>query len=378
MSSSSPERKPIVSLSAGLVLLALMALLVRPGAAQDAPPTVRALVTGYGAIGYSGATTDEFGNDFTATLAPVTLFQVGSDLLVEGELEVELEESATEIHLEHAQIHYVGFDHFQLTAGMGHLPFGFWKHANWVNKMPTEPLLFEDTHGNPAANNLMPIPFDLGVRGEANFGIGDDWMGTAGLWVSQGPAPGEAHVHDDGAAADPGPESSVPSLGYGANFSDNNSDKMVGVRLRAVSSGGLMLQGSGFRARYDDAGDLSVRALSGAGVWAPGDGPVPLFDLRLEGIVFDQEFVGEGGGVESVTYSGYYAQISRRFGDFEPVVRWGQLPRKVAGGGVVVPKRRQLALGINYVMSPSVPLKVSYNIEDDRNDTFFIEWAVGF
>lgn len=383
MPRSSRLRRTVLCVKSALTVLALTAFTALPGSAQESPPTVRGVLTGYGAFGYTAVTDGDLGNNFTALLAPVTLFQVGEDLLVEGEIEIELEGNVTEVHLEHAQVHYLGFENVQFTAGMGHMPFGFWKHANWVNKMPAAPVLFEDTHGFPATDNLMPIFFDLGLKAETNFQLADGWMGTASAWVSQGPAPGDpaGHTHGgepaDGHAHDHGPTSSVPALGYGGNFSDNNSDKMVGARFRAVSSGGLIFQGSGFRAKYDEAGDLGIRGLNGAVAWAPGDGPVPRFDLRVEGTILDQEFRGPGG-VESVDYGGYYVQLSRRFGDFEPVVRWGQLPRTVAGGGVVVPKRRQLALGLNYVLSPSVPVKLAYHLEDDREDSFLIEWAVGF
>lgn len=379
MSRSSIQRRTTLAPGGGVLAIVLAVVFALPGNAQE-PPEVRGLLTGYGAVGYSATSGDDLDSDFTAFVAPVTLFQIGDDLLFESEIELEIEGSGTEVHLEHAQVHYLGLEHFQLTAGMMHMPFGFWKHSNWVNKLPAEPLLFEDTHGFPARNNLMPIPFDVGVKGEANFQLADGWMGTASAWVSQGPEPGDlaAHTHGgDGHGNESAPASSVPELGYGANFSDNNSDKMVGVRLRAVSMGGVIVQGSGFRAKYDDAGELEIRGVNGALVWTPGSGPLSPFDFRIEGTLLDQEFPG-ADGVESVDYGGYYVQLSRRFGDFEPVVRWGQLPRTVAGGGVVVPKRRQLALGLNYIVRPSVPLKVAYNLEADRDDTFLIEWAVGF
>ena len=115
-------------------------------------------------MGYAAQTEDDFEHNFISTLSSVLLYQVGPDVLFESELEFELEEAGTETHLEHAQVHYLGFEDIQLTAGMFHFPFRVWMHANWVNRMPTPPLLYEDTHGAPAQNGLMPIPFDVGVK----------------------------------------------------------------------------------------------------------------------------------------------------------------------------------------------------------------------
>lgn len=382
MRRSRPWKTPLASrgrtsVRPGQVIAAVIALslgLFGPAPAQETAPTVRAMLTGYGSVGYTAMPHGRVPNDFTASLVPVGLFQIGPDILVEGEVEAELEGNRTELHLEHAQVHYLGLENFQLSAGMGHLPFGFWNHASWVNKLPTEPLLFEDTHGFPATDGLMPIPLDVGIRGEANFQLDEGLLGTASAWISQGPAPatGETHAHGE---AEEG-ASSVPDLGYGFNFSDNNADKMTGVRLRAVAAGGLTLQASGFRALYDDADELGIRGVSGALVVAPG-GPTPRFDFRAEGILFDQDFRGPDHA-GTVMYGGYYVQLSRLFENVEPVVRWSHLPPVRAGGGHVVERRRQLSVGLNFLVTPSVPLKVAYNVELDRNDALFIEWAMGF
>lgn len=350
-------------------------------AAAQQSPSVRGLVSGYGSVGYSARPSADLENDFTSNLATVLLYQVGDDILFEGELELELEGGGTEAHLEHAQLHYLGFEHVRVTAGMFHLPFGIWMHANWVNRMPTPPLLYEDSHGAPPGEALLPIPFDVGVKASADFRLGDGWRSSATVWVSQGPASGiatHAHGEETHDATDAHePASNAPPLGYGANFEDNNSDKMVGVRLRAVSMGGLTLQGSGFRAAYDDAGDLGVYGANASLIWAPRAGRDPLFDFRAERIFLRQEYLHHAE-VETVDYGGHYLQISRRLAAFEPVVRWSHLPRAVAGHGPVVERRRQVAVGLNYWFSASVPLKLAYHFELDGSDGLFIEWAAGF
>ena len=372
-------RRGLESVHVGLAALALLAVLssgalATPAAAQESSPSVRGLFGGYGSVGYSAFPEGDFEHDFIAALSPVLIYQVGDDILIEGEFDMELEGGETEIHLQHAQIHYLGFEHLQFTAGMFHLPFGVWMHANWVNRMPTPPLLYEDSHGAPPEGAILPVLFDVGAMARANVPLIDGWTTSAALWVSQGPASGIA-VHGHADREDPA--SDAPPLGYGANFEDNNSDKMVGLQLRAVSAGGLTLQGSGFRAAYDPAGDLSVHGLNLSVVWTPGAGQQPIFDFRGEGVFLNQEYLHHDA-VESVDHGGYYLQLSRRLDFFEPVVRWSHLPRAVAGEGPIVEGRRQLAVGLNYWLSPSVPVKVAYHFEPDGTDGLFLEWAVGF
>jgi len=345
-------------------------------AAQE-PPTVRSILTGYGAVGYSAnVESDDLENGFNGFVSLVPLAQVHEDVLVEGELEFELEENATNVVLEHIEVHYLGFDRVQLKAGKFHLPIGVWSHTNWTNKMPTPPLLYEDTHGDAAADALMPIPFDLGAMATWTPSLLDGWRTSGSLWVSQGPFGtfGGGHTHDGEPAP---PEGDAPLLALGGNYFDNNSDKMVGVNLRAASKGGVTVQGSAFRADYDDAGDLGIIGGNLGLVWAPLSGSDPLFELKGEVSVIDQEYVLDGA-VESVALEGYYLQLSRRLGSWEPVARWSDLPRSVAGSTILIPKRRQLAVGLNHWLTPSVPIKAAYQWELDRDDEFIIEWAVGF
>jgi hypothetical protein len=356
------------------------AILTSPASAQDAP-LVRGLLTGYGAVSYSAEPNNGYANNFTATLSPLLLQQVGSDILFEAEMDFELEEATTEIHLEHAQIHYLGFENLQITAGMFHVPFGIWSHATWINRMPTAPLLYQDTHGAPANEALLPILFDVGVMARLRLPLFDGWTTSADVWVSQGPSDEiEEHGHDPAEPTDPTePHSDAAPLGYGATFEDNNSDKMVGLRLRSVSQGGVTVQASGFRAKYDHDSELGVYGMNLSLILSPLSGGQPLFDLRGEGILLGQEFLDDVENViETVNSGGYYVQLSKRFESLEPVARWSQLPQAIAGEGPLVEGRRQIAIGLNYWFASSVPLKAAYNIELDGTDALFIEWSVGF
>jgi hypothetical protein len=363
------------------VLVMSGAAVPSPAWAQQATPLVQGLLTGYGSVSYSAEPDNAYANNFSATFSPLLLHQVGSDILFEAEMDLELEEANTSIHLEHAQIHYLGFENLQFTAGMFHIPFGVWTHSTWINRMPTPPLLYQDTHGAPPHEALLPILFDVGVMARATLRLFDGWTTSADLWVTQGPSDEiEVHDHDPAAPVDPAePHADATPLGYGATFEDNNSDKMVGVRLRAASHGGVTIQGSGFRAKYDHDGDLGVYGFNLSLIWAPRSGGQPLFDVRGEGILLGQEFLDDvENAIATVNSGGYYVQLSKRSGSIEPVVRWSQLPQAIAGEGPLVEGRRQMAVGLNYWLAPSVPLKAAYNIELDGTDALFLEWSVGF
>ena len=377
------------TICSALLLIAVSAAHPREAPAQQSGPTIRSLLTGYGAVGFGTSVEDGVDSDFSAFMSLVPLFQVGEDLLVDGEFEFTLHGTETLAALQHAQIHYLGFERVQLKAGRFNLPFGVWRHTNWVNRMPTPPLLYEDAHGEPATAALIPILFDLGAMAGWNVPLAAGWRTTVDFWVTQGPriAAGVEHHGADSAPAEnlrfsvsPAPSngtSIVPAVAFGSNFEDNNPNKMVGTRLRGVSAWGLTLQGSAFRAAYDDAGELDISGMNLSAIWAPGSDPQPLFDLRGEWVLIDQEYE-EHHQVESVKYGGYYTQISRQIGAIEPVFRWSHLQEAEVSDAVFREERRQLAVGLNYWISPSVPLKVAYHWEADGADGFFLEWAAGF
>ncbi len=354
------------------LLLAVVA--TEPVTGQQAPSAVRGLLTGYASVWYSAEAEKDFHNDFTATISPMLLYQVGDDILFEGEMDLELHGDETELHLEHAQVHYLGLERLQVTAGMFHVPFGIWHHASWINRMPTPPLLYQDTHGAPPEGALLPILFDVGVMARANLPRVGGWNTSVAAWVSQGPTDGGGH-HGPPDPNDPEPV--VARVGIGNNFEDNNSDKMVGLQLRSIAPGGFTVQASGFRAKWDHHGELDMYAANLSLIWSPGMHAVPLFDLRGEGVLIGQEYE-DGGAVETVRYGGYYFQLGRRLGGWEPVLRWSQLPQSTAAGEVVLDGRRQLAIGLNYWITPSVPLKAAYNVELDGTDSLYLEWSVGF
>lgn len=382
------------------LLVALVVLVLGSAAdpaearARSAPdsldvPTTNFLLTGYATIDYETALTEEFANNFGAIFTPVTLFQVGPSFLFEGEMDLELEEGTTNLTLEHAQVHYLA-DRFQVTAGQFHVPLGLWMHQNWVNHMPSPPLLYGHAHGGVAEDALMPIPFDLGVMGKTKTALGGGWSLLGRLWVTHGPrtASGEGgHGHgseqadgtdgsdghaETGDGHDDGEPLEIPAIAYGINHHDNNANKMVGGRVTLMSRRSIRVQMAGWHATYDETGELGTQAGNVSVLLQPGS-----WDLRGEAVLIRQEIRGHEGKA-SFTKGGYYLQASHRFGPFEPVVRWAHLPEARFETRTVAHSRRQLAVGLNYWFRPSVPLKIAYEWELDRTDRLLLAWTIGF
>ncbi len=363
---------------------------LRDTCAQDGPSGVSTFLTGYGAVRYDAVVEDDRRHDFQALFAPVVLARVTDDVLVESEIEFELEGSGTEVFLEHAQIHYLGWERVQLTAGQFHLPFGLWMHPSWVNRMPQPPLLYADTHGFAPREALLPVLFDLGAMARGKVTLNRAWSLTGALWISQGPEiaseeDGEdEHGHTHGKRSEPSDEDHgdlppdedhghlPPDVDYGINFSDNNTNKMIGARLRLMHMNGFLVHASGYFAKYDPEGRLAVSGLNISAKWQP----MP-FDVRAEAVLIRQEF-SVHGGTKAVSRGGYYLQASRRFAALEPITRWSHLPKSTFDGDAVQDERRQLSLGLNYWLKPSIPIKAAYLWNLDHTDGLMVEWAFGF
>lgn len=371
-----------------ILLVLLVGILLRPipgeaQDAQDAVPSTNFLLTGYATVEYETRVASPHAHDFGALFSPVTLFQVGPNILAESELDLELEAGATQIALEHAQLHYLG-DRFQVTAGRFHLPLGLWMHQDWINRLPTPPLLYGHAHGGVAERALMPIPYDVGLMGKSKTSLGSGWSLLGRIWLTQGPrTAADSDGHDHGGSAhdstqngqnENGHHVEIPRIAYGTNYADNNANKMVGGRLTLMSRRSARFHVAGWHATYDGTGALATQAGNASLLLQPGP-----WDLRAEGILIRQE-VTHHDEEPTVTKGGYYVQTARRFGALEPVLRWSHLPRSTAFEGQVIAERqRQLTVGLTYWLRPSIPLKLAYQHElDHHSDGVFLSWTVGF
>lgn len=374
----------------------LLGLAVAPAAGQQGPPLSNAVLTGNGTVSYGSALgdgTSDFRHDFRTTLAPILLYDMPGDLLFEAHLSYELESGGTSTTLEYAQVDYLGFESVQLTAGRFLLPFGLFGeryHTPWINKLPSMPLLYGHAHGGVPGRALLPVLSDVGVMGRFTGSISDAWVLNGSLWVSQGPsmvsAEGTEDDHAHGSVGAPVLQSApghgtdgtatgafdVPAVAFGTNFTDNNDDKMIGARLGLVRGGAFEAYVSGFHALYDEDGFLDYFGSNLALAWRPGR-----FEVRGAGVLLWQEFRHDDA-FETVRKPGYYLQLSRRLGAFEPVARWSHLLDADVGGATARPEDQRLVAGLNYWLSDSSVLKPAVEVNPDGNEELVVQMAVGF
>lgn len=377
------------------VLIACLALgaWTSTASAQDRSTFIMA---GYGSVMYEAAATDEYPNDFTTSVSPVILYSMGPDLLFETELEFGLSGTATTTTLEYAQIDYLGFENVQIIAGKFLLPFGVFGerlHPTWINKLPTAPVLFGHGHGGVAEGSLLPVLSDIGAMMRWAKPIGSKWMFDFSGYVTQGPRLAGAEAadeHDDGddhggllqasvlatssGDDDHGEEEEhlAPPVAFGTSFSDNNKNKMLGARLGLVKGPSFEVYASGFHAMYDAENYLDYQGAA-LSVELRKNG----VELRAEGVVTRQEFEAEDH-FETLQRSGFYAQLSKRVGSWEPVVRFGRLAGGTVDDEAVSEGHSEFAIGLDYWLQATIPVKVAYEFHEGRDDRFYVQWAFGF
>jgi hypothetical protein len=356
-------------LSAILLAAGVVYGTARPAAAQNRSIFV---LGGYGTTTYQAAATKEFPNDFSASVSPVILYTMGQDLLFETELEFALDGPETETGLEYAQIDYLGFENFQIIAGKFLLPFGVFGervHPTWINKLPTRPVVYGHGHGGVAENGLVPVLADAGAMVRWTKPVGTTLRFDFSGYVTQGPGMGEDE--DAGDVTLPEVMEGAPPVSFGVSFPDNNTDKMFGARA-GLTNGAFAVYLSGFQAAYDDAGTLNFSGGAISAEWRTSG-----FEFRGEMVGTRQDFLDEGVQVTQKR-SGYYAQASRRFGRLEPVARWGELVDGKVNGESTVDGHRELAVGVNYWLRATIPVKFSYEFHKGLDDQFYVQWAYGF
>lgn len=323
------------------------------------------LLTGYGSVMYDARVSGPFAHDFTLGLSPLLLFQSGSDVIFGTEFEVEFEEGEARIGVEYAKVSYQGFDRLQLTAGKFLLPFGLFGerfHPTWINKLPGPPLLYGEAHGGVAEDALLPVLSDVGILARVAPGSVEHWPALdLSFYVTQGPRTAE----EDG----PG---GIPVVAFGTTFDDGNENKLVGARLGFVHAGSFEVFVSGFTARYDEDDELAVSGANLAAEFRSGD-----WEMRGEAVALWQELPA-GFTEDELGRRAYYAQIARRFGSWEPVVRWSHVPESELGGEPLYERAREFALGIDYWMDDGIPIKLAYGWRPDSEDRLSVQWALVF
>ena len=182
----------------------------------------------------------------------------------------------------------------------------------------------------------------------------------------------DADHHDDGAIAGLADPDGSFSEASSETTSDENH-RSVGGRIGFLPIPNLELGASFLSGREQGSGDRFN--LVGLDAW-----------YSLRGLQLRAEYVALSSDAPDAW--GYYAQAAYRLrhripqttgllgvvSRLEPVIRWGE----VRGSGAR--EHKQLALGLNYWLYPSVPLKLTYELNDGSVDggRFIAQLAYGF
>jgi hypothetical protein len=304
-------------------------------------------------------------------LAPILLYRVTDRVLFEGELELGLNENGgTDVNLEYAQADVFLNDYVTLVGGKFLLPFGEFiqqLHPGWINKLVSFPLPFRENE----EGGLLPFS-DVGVQLRGGAPLGPEGVGLDyTVFVSNGPR--------------------FESEEVGALFQSNNVDGNKGkgfgarfvVRPLPVASGlgHLRLGASTYDGKWD-----------GGKLWFTSwgmDAAYQLNELELRGeYVQTRREMPED--IRRDFREGWYVQGAYKLARLqvpylnrmELVARYSGVNQRAVTNEELLPHPRQVALGLDYWITPSVVGKLEYDRElprDAKNDhAVRAQIAVGF
>ena len=323
-------------------------------------------LSGYASADY--VSVEDGPSAFVANFNPMFHFLYENKILWEAELEVEVEPNGdTEIGLEYTTVDWFLNDKLTLIAGKFLSPIGTFRqnlHPSWINKLPSAPPGFGHDGAAPIS--------EVGVQLRGVAPMGNSRLNYA-FYLGNGPKiegeDGEIHaVEAEGFASDPDDEKvfggriaflPIPSLEFGVSGATGD--------VAVVEDDGTDIEGDPKRG-YEVVGfDASYR-------WK---------NLDLRGEYVSQEvdenplsIAPEGGKWET-----WYAQAAYQFaeGKWEGVVRYTDFKSPHADD-----TQEQLALGVNYLITPSAMLKFAYESnkgelgEITDADRWIIQIAYGY
>lgn len=388
--------------------------------------TSKTLFTGYGAVGFNKADGDP--SSFSALFAPIFHYQLMDSLHVILEPEFELEDDELNIGLEIGEIDLFLNDYVTLSAGKMLLPFNAFSqrfHPTWINKMPSLPIIYSHgghgDHDEGPSQGIVPVLSDIGVgvSGGVALNLFEGSKLNYAFYLVNGPRiqveddhdededdhdededdhdedeedhdededdHEEADDHDDDDTTtlanedddhdeNGGNGTGQTDLIFGNNFTDINSNKAFGGRIGFLPVWNWEIGGSLMFGDAEDDVDFFMYGFD--------------TEFQYRGFLFLGEFLhlqndNIGGG--QIEKNGYYVQGSYRLSDIpiqqrylgsfinglEPVFRYGKnyLPGK---------DQEQYAIGLDWWLLSSVPLKIAYEFNDGLPDRFLVQWAFGF
>ena len=281
---------------------------------------------------------------FVANFNPMFHFLYENKILWEAELEVVVEENGeTEIGLEYTTVDWFLNDNLTLIAGKFLSPIGNFRqnlHPSWINKLPSAPPGFGHDGAAPIS--------EVGVQLRGVAPMGNSRLNYA-FFLGNGPKiegeDGEIHaIEAEGFASDP------------------DDEKVFGGRVAVLPIPSLELAVSGAPgdAAVGEDDGIDVEGDPKRGYQVLGfDASYQWNNLDLRGEYVKQEVdpnplsIAPEGGV----WETWYAQAAYKFADgkWEGVARYTDFQSPHADD-----TQEQLALGINYLITPSAFLKFGY------------------
>ena len=332
--------------------------------------TSRFLISGYGTTGLTARKDGE--TAFAVSFNPGFHFRMADELHLNAELEMEYEENNDgemefEIDLEFVQFDYLATDWLVISGGRFLTPFntfGTRLHPTWINKLSSPPPIY----GGHGSGGFIPIMKTIGAMASGGTALwSDDAKINYAFFVGNGPTGEDLN--------DPTDEDELLD---GINFNstlDLDDGVMVGGRL-----GFLPIRNLEFGVSYSTSDPNDVRFhLIGVDFWYSCEG------LELRG---EYAYLERDKGSIDANVQGYWIQAAYRLNRIfterdgirgignrlEPVVRFGQVSKFSDKNG------EQVAIGLNYWLFESVPVKLSYEFNSGavNDDRFLINFAYGF
>jgi hypothetical protein len=357
---------------------------VKEIAESSAPGTTKFLLTGYAFAGFEKRHGEP--STFTAGLAPIFLWELSDKLFFEGELELGLNDTETEVNLEYAQLTYLLNDYITVGAGKFLTPFDQFParlHPPWINKLPDFPLVFNEDEG------LVPFS-QVGAQVLGAIPIGPTKLLYA-VYVSNGP---RLNIDADSAG----------SLQFD-NFTDIDHDKALGGRVGFLPLAELEIGYSIEYARMkatDASADHADLVLQGVDMsyihdfdWIKGriDARAEWVWSKVSNLTYDPDgSLGFGPLKFNNWRTGGYAQLAYRpskiklpiIDKLELVARYDRIDEPNEAPGAF--DERRWTFGLNYWLGPSTVIKAAFETghrssSDDQDEdvtAYLLQAAMGF
>ena len=305
---------------------------------------------------------------FIANFNPMFHFLYDDKILWEAELEVVVEENGdTEVGIEYTTVDWFLNDNLTLIAGKFLSPIGNFRqnlHPSWINKLPSAPPGFGHDGAAPIS--------EVGVQLRGVAPMGNSRLNYA-FFLGNGPKiegeDGEIHaIEAEGFASDP------------------DDEKVFGGRVAFLPIPSLELAVSGATgdaAVVEDDG-IDVEGDPKRGYQVVGfDASYQWNNLDLRGEYVKQEVDPSPSSIapEGGVWETWYAQAAYKFADgkWEGVARYTDFQSPHADD-----TQEQLALGINYLITPSAFLKFGYESNKGESgeitdaDRWILQIAYGY